>query len=336
MPGSPWLLQSHTMATPEMPTEPRALAEIAADARAAAVRFETLLTDTVAGREAVAEARVATPAGSSRPPFRTRVSLSRSRSRLPEATRADFERWFLLERVATFQPAMSGLRLPPATLVDYRIHFERMLASALDGQRRHRPDDDALLKDIGLAEGRLVPAGSAVVGDARSRRNPRLLLGGGVRQLGRGLLLFGPRTRGFGPFLTLHWHGRGGRRFHRSLFTPSYLAAAEIVRANPALKGISGASWLLDPELALVSPSLAFVRELQEANGATLLRAVRQRRDAWGATATSRHRRRLVESGQYAPEVWVSVWPRAALLAWADRQLHAGYGSSANGSSSSP
>jgi len=66
-----------------------------------------------------------------------------------------------------------------------------------------------------------------------------------------------------------------------------------------------------------VSPRLAYIREQPEQNGASFFR-IAPNPDS-GALAKSATRRRLYEEGKYVPTEYCMVWPRKAMIRWAEK-----------------
>jgi hypothetical protein len=109
-------------------------------------------------------------------------------------------------------------------------------------------------------------------------------------------------------------------RFAPQYFDATYRAVAAVLRANPGLRGVVSASWLLDPALAEIAPQYTFARDRHLEGGAILFPVRKDRSGDSGALAASRTRQRLFDEGVYLPEIWAGVWPRAALLRWAARR----------------
>jgi hypothetical protein len=94
------------------------------------------------------------------------------------------------------------------------------------------------------------------------------------------------------------------------------LRIADLLEARPALRGVRAGSWLYDPQLASVSPNLAYHRELTVPNGALTFFCLADDGNSV-ALAKSDTRRRLFRKGCYRPEQHVLVWERQPLFEWA-------------------
>jgi hypothetical protein len=198
------------------------------------------------------------------------------------------------------------------------------LASALEQLRPYEADQAS--RDAAVVAGLSVPMGclSVMVPDALDPSGvwTRRAATGFVRQA----LQFGPkeasvwlaaaRTR---PWAELHLDVRTLRNFNADGFNQVYRAAAELMRRRGDLAGLYGASWLYDPQVAAISPGLAFVRRTAEDGGARIVRLKVDPAQTAFAVTRSPTRRALVESGRYRPACYAMYWSAADLIAWADR-----------------
>jgi hypothetical protein len=131
------------------------------------------------------------------------------------------------------------------------------------------------------------------------------------------------RAGGTYPFYRSHFmHGVKPAAFllvcNRDTFTAWHRNVAGCLRLNPHIRGLFASSWWYDPAIARVSPHLAFLREESVAHGGVLLRYGPTSGAKEMSVANSSQRRELVERGEYRPEIYGIVWPRARLLAWAE------------------
>jgi hypothetical protein len=193
----------------------------------------------------------------------------------------------------------------------------------------HVYDHERFAKDLMLASGGAVPAGSFIVtlpGPCPGVFSPhvRRALGAvyrqcrqlGVEQALRWLLEAGVR-----PWAELHLDTRNLRAFSAEGFEASYRRLAGLMSARPELAGVFGASWLYDPQLKAVSPHLAFVRDGALAGGARLLRLPTDPAQVAFAVARSPVRRDLFDKGLYQPVCYGMYWDRRALIGWAAQKL---------------
>jgi len=183
-----------------------------------------------------------------------------------------------------------------------------------DGYFRH--ENDLFAKDFAICRLRLLPCGSehvdVMAGVARST-----LLKGGAGQLWRGLRFFGARRQGFQSWLEGHWDRRLIREFTPEKYDRFYERVAELLEANPHLKGLAGATWWFDPALESLSPELVHLRRVPEENGAALFRIGADERATLDATFFSKERKAALDAGRYQPIVYLLAWGREDMIRWA-------------------
>ena len=194
--------------------------------------------------------------------------------------------------------------------------IEKRLATESD--RLFRDDSDDMRKELAILTLTAVPAGPHIVQLNRScprsglsQANP---LTGMLRwwriqwQLGRG-----PIVRIHVQQPMIHWFHEAGTRF-------SFLIVAEVLRHDARLRGWIGVNWYFDPVVARISPRLAYVRDIPMRAGAFGCRFANGPSTVTDALTRSPTRRALYGAGQYRPQNYLIVWPRTALLRWADQQ----------------
>jgi hypothetical protein len=225
-------------------------------------------------------------------------------------------------------PARGPCRpLPACVEALYPPAFDILAASlAADAPDDAVYDPDNYAKDARFVAGMTAPAGAQVVDIAFPQG-----LGAGSRRLahmaamiGRlalagagpdaGLLL---RDRGLGHWLEIHTDSRNLGDFNPAGWDDCYRRVADILLLNPDLAGLWGASWFYDPQLAAISPRLAYLQEAPLARGAVTIRLGEGAIHTQRAGQTSSTRAALIASGRYRPVCYALFWPRKALLAWA-------------------
>jgi hypothetical protein len=134
------------------------------------------------------------------------------------------------------------------------------------------------------------------------------------------------RLRGFAPVVFPHLGVLRPKRIMllEREFTRSYLRIARSIRLQPHIKGLVTSSWFYSPDIAAVSPHLEWLPRFFEENGGLVLPMGPAGAEAGGALARSRKRRVLHEGGQYEPQLGLVIWPRSAVLDWAQRQSDGG------------
>jgi hypothetical protein len=220
-----------------------------------------------------------------------------------------------------------ALSLPGDMLALYPAMHARMVRF-LEGARRY--DADVFAKDIALAAGAAVPGGALSIATP-SPEAPRLSAGrlrravtGAYRQAqGHGVreALHWAAEWGVGSWAELHIDTRNLGEFNPAGLERCYHRLAALMALRPDLVGVYGASWLYQPELAEISPNLAFVRLGPERGGGRVVRLRADPVQTAYAIARSPTRRALHESGRYDPVCYGMFWPREALMAWSRAEL---------------
>ena len=236
------------------------------------------------------------------------------------ARRAEFLRAMLAALLELHRPHIATLRLPDtvkALIGKEYARIERLIASAPD--RRFDLGLHSLRCDFRIVAFNRIPAGVEhfeVGGVPRS-----LLWKGGGAQAAPLLALFA-RAGGVKPFYVGHLaHGIPPRAF---LLVYNERAQAEWQRnvaaslqMNPHIRGFIASGWFYDPQLASVSPHLAFLGEGSVAHGAVLARVGPTEGAIKYALTRSPERQRLYDGGKYLPTSHAVIWTREAMLKWA-------------------
>ena len=188
----------------------------------------------------------------------------------------------------------------------------------IEDQLSCKPDNyfslknDPFRKDLGILRHRLIPCGAEFV-TPHSGLSRALLVKGGWWQAGKFIRVV-IQCRGIKPFLELHMHPLFTSSFNPEGWINTYENLADFLVLNPSLLGVQSTSWFLDPALEQVSPHLAYLRQIPERCGATILYAGQDNDDNSGAFATSQTRRDLHAAGQYYPQLFTRIWPRHQIL----------------------
>lgn len=138
------------------------------------------------------------------------------------------------------------------------------------------------------------------------------------RALPRALYVAAVQLRGRAPMFFTHY---GYRRLGQGLSEPeanrSYYRMACSMALQPDIKGLVASSWFRSPDTHRVSPHLAWVNTVVIENGG--FAAVRGPADVnCGVFVRSETRRRLFERGEFTPTIGLVLWPRKAMLRWAE------------------
>jgi hypothetical protein len=132
------------------------------------------------------------------------------------------------------------------------------------------------------------------------------------------LLVTATQLRGRSPVFFSHY---GYRRLGESLSeveaNRSYHRMACSMALQRDVKGLVASSWFRSPDTHRVSPHLAWVNTVMLENGGWV--AVHGPADPdCGVFARSTTRRRLYESGAFTPTLGLVIWPRRAMIKWAE------------------
>ena len=194
----------------------------------------------------------------------------------------------------------------PPELLELHPAAHARLAAFLSASRPYNPD--TFSRDMAFVAGLATPAGALTIcipdrADADSLA-PRAKRAAGA--FCRQVLQYGAAPArawlaevGTSPWAELHVDVRTLEDFNAEGFIRCYHRLTALMRARADLAGVYGASWLYDPQLAHVSPNLAFVRRTAEDGGGRLIRLKPDPVQTAYAMARSSARRRLVESGAY-------------------------------------
>ncbi|OLC07779.1 MAG: hypothetical protein AUJ01_04540 [Acidobacteria bacterium 13_1_40CM_3_65_5] len=126
------------------------------------------------------------------------------------------------------------------------------------------------------------------------------------------------RMGGFAPVFVPHnpWRKAPLVMLERQQHLSFYRMAVAMDR-QPAIRGFVAQSWFHSPDVPRVSPHLAWVNRVFHDWGGVVVDAGPAGSDS-GVFERGESRRRLADAGQYAPRLGLVVWPRRAMLRWAE------------------
>lgn len=180
--------------------------------------------------------------------------------------------------------------------------------------------NDLFAKDLGISRLKLLPCGAELV-EVWSGIPRRVMLTGGIWQLVDCLkylsATFHLPTKRIQPLYEMHWDRRLAKQFSPAGYNECYLRIADLLIANPEVKGMLSSSWWFDPALETVAPELLFLRKVPETYGARVYRLGPDPQSTRQALVWSAHRRGLYQQGKYVPMRCMLIWARDDLLAWA-------------------
>lgn len=212
---------------------------------------------------------------------------------------------------------LTELALPTEVLERIPPALGRLHVFLSDQPDNYGLGDDYFLKDVRFAAGWTVPCGAKVV-DLRGRVSLPISLLTAVR--GRAplaLRVFRPTRRA--PWFEHHTESRYLDEFNEAGMDRTYLCVASMLRRHKEVAGLTAYGWLYDPQLAEISPRLAYLRQRPLEHGAISVRGHTSDFDIENATAKSQTRRRLYEAGEYLPVAHRILWLRRDILRWADQ-----------------
>lgn len=107
---------------------------------------------------------------------------------------------------------------------------------------------------------------------------------------------------------------------NQTAFEESLKLTAQLLETNPRFIGVYCSNWFHDPQLGLVSPHLAYIKDVVQQAGAVLRKCETTAQVIRQATQASSTRRKLYEAGKYTPACYQAIHPRDDLIRWAQRQ----------------
>ncbi len=126
------------------------------------------------------------------------------------------------------------------------------------------------------------------------------------------------RMGGLGPVFFSHLNPR---RPQRALLeveaNRSYYQMARSMEMQRGIKGFAACSWFRSPATHAVSPHLAWLSRVFLEHGGLVVEAGADTPES-GVLHRSATRRRLYEAGEFKPTRGLVLWPRRAMLTWAD------------------
>ena len=174
--------------------------------------------------------------------------------------------------------------------------------------RHFRVEDLRYREMCRLATFRRFPAGQFEWQVSKLRR-PWRLLGSVLRTMG-----------GFGPLFELHVNPRRKARLIllEKEANLSYYRVARSLEKQPDVRGVMLKSWLFCESTARVTPRLAWLRRTPLAAGARIVDLGEAPPES-GYLTGSEERRKLYVLGEYLPRMACVLWPRQALIEWANQ-----------------
>lgn len=228
------------------------------------------------------------------------------------------ERWLLLRMAGASLERVAALPVSPDV---QRLFLEEFTLYAAPDKRRSpllalgTPTFRAACEVASLAR---FPAGQLHWDVSGLER--RALLRVPTAQLPRVLTFVAARMRGFGPAYFSHVNGLRRNPFVwvETESNKSYYRMARSLERQPEMLGLVTRAWFHDPDLEATSPHLAWTNRVFTENGGIVVANGKAESDA-GFLANNTDRQAAYERGEYRPKYGLVLWPRAAMIAWANR-----------------
>ena len=229
-----------------------------------------------------------------------------------------YHKLVLVQLISQFDQRVLGKKLTSSIRSKTLDYLERVLTDMETPRKRfYRHSNDRFAKDFAVCRLIMFPCGVELI-DELSGVSRSMLLNGGIGQFVSGMMYFPLRIGGFKPLYQLHFDQRLVSAFNEEGYTQLYLQLADQIAINPEIKGIMSASWWHDPVLRKISPDLGFIEKWPREFGAKFFAEGSSDEAIADATRFSPQRTALYKQGAYQPQVYVMVWARKDLLAWAE------------------
>lgn len=231
-----------------------------------------------------------------------------------KSTFEEIRKMVLLESVIRSWDDIYSDRYPKSIQEQFTTNLNRFKLICDQEQGWGRYIEDVFWKDLAIARQQMFPIGPGVV---------EAFSGFGFRQgLNRDIfqsikfLLFILAYSGRKGFYQVHTHTPLLSEFNEKGWTQSYFRIAEMLKKCREIKGVFRVSWFCDPKVSGISPHLSYLREMPVQNGGKLFYFGED--SSGNAFVKSQKRLDLYNKGEYIPKIYMMIWPRKAILSWAD------------------
>ncbi len=225
----------------------------------------------------------------------------------------------MLDLIVNFNKRAVGICYTNEIMQRFKVTYSRILKSIEDPKcNAYSYVNDIMMKDLALCRQYLFPSGALVV-ESRSAFPRSLIFSNGLGQAIQLVFLL-LKVGGNKPFYQTHIHLSEMEDFSPDGRDRGFMRIAEMLEANPEIKGMYGGSWFYDPALEKISPHLVYLRKRPQDNGARIF-YVGVDVDS-GALSKSKTRQRLYDEGKYIPKSYALIWSRKSMIDWAKSQKH--------------
>lgn len=211
-----------------------------------------------------------------------------------------------------------GARLPDSVIASVHTWFEHLAKEISHETYSADIESDLFRKDLAISALNLWPSGS--IGHYEQVTLPlRFIFANGIKQFltGSKMVLWTLKNNRHNLY-DLHMEDRrtnpyfleqGWREFYQEL--------AERLESESHISGIFSQAWFWDPRVSEISPNFAYLRALPESGGASFY-FLYEDNDSNHVAMQNKKRKRLYVEGKYKPVSYLMIWPRRALLEWAN------------------
>jgi len=240
-----------------------------------------------------------------------------------------FHQLILVKLIAKNQEVVKE-KYPDSIVYWFDKNFNRIIKTIKRKPRKKGfflyPNDN-FYKDLSVCCLRMIPAGLQKIHTSGFSRD--FIFKDGILQAIQGIIFYFFKAGTNEPFYQMHTDThdldllKEMRKSADGAWEHFYLNVASLLRQDSRVKGLYGGSWMNDPQLERISPSIFYGAKLAIENGAGLFRGGTTAHDLKMATHASSKRKALHKKGKYIPGNYLLIWPRKQLLAWADNFLKA-------------
>ena len=204
----------------------------------------------------------------------------------------------------------------------YLLNFKRIISQIENNSsdNYYSYGNDKFCKDIAICCLRMIPTGSRKI---HLNGIPKtFLFKGKIHHIFSKVLFVLFNLKGLKPLYEMHTDSHDPdlmAEFNLEGFIRSYKRIAGILKENPRVKGAFAGSWFYDPQIASISPRLAYLREIITDNGGKVFYMGDNKASTQDALLKSPMRRKLFEEKKYIPRVYMIIWPRKNMLQWTEK-----------------
>ncbi len=210
----------------------------------------------------------------------------------------------------------------PGCIADWFFkRFNRILKDIENqtyGQGFYLFSNDPFMKDLAVCNLQLIPAGNHKFEVSSFSR--RFLIENGVTQFIDAAFFIFFKSKGNQPFYQFHTdiHDRDAlKECNLDGTVKLYWRLAKLLERKSDIKGVFGSSWMNDPQLESISPTIFSGPKIVRDNGGKLYYNGTYPDIVKGATYASPKRTRLVKEGKYKPANYMLIWLRDDIIQWA-------------------